>query len=89
MIWHNVRYAAGYCETLIGCDRRHLATSELEQIGRYFWNLVFETPIKNRIDVANASQTTLPNPRKMVELLPMATSSQSIDSAASRNGGAG
>ena len=69
MIWNNAIYAAGYGETLIGCDRGHLATSELEQIDQYFWHLVFETPISQRITVSHAMETSLTNPRIMAELL--------------------
>ena len=46
MVCRSMLYSAGYGETLIGNDRRHFATSELEQIDRYSRSLVFETPRK-------------------------------------------
>ena len=46
MVWNNMLYEEGYAETLIGGDRRHLADRDLEQAGRYFWHVVFETPRK-------------------------------------------
>ena len=51
MIFHKMLYASGYAETLIGCDMRHLATSELERIGRYFWFAYAETSRKQRLSV--------------------------------------
>ena len=39
MAWHNVLRASCYEKALIGCDRRNLATSELEQIDRYLWRV--------------------------------------------------
>ena len=54
MAWRNMLYAAGYSDTPIVGDMRHLSTSELEQIERYFRGVVSETPRKNRIVVANA-----------------------------------
>ena len=35
-VWRSRLYASGFPETMIREPRRHLETSELEQVGRYF-----------------------------------------------------
>ena len=85
MRWRNVRYASGYAEALVGSDRLHLVTSELDQSDRYHRNIVFETPRKNRILASRALETALANPRIMAELLPMATSFGRKDTATPSN----
>ena len=85
VIWHNRLYAAGYGETRIGSDRRHCANHELEQIDRYVWNFVFETPTENRITAEGPMGAALPNPRIMAELLPNDTSFGHKDSATASN----
>ena len=66
MVWHNMRYAAGYVEPRIGGDRRRLSTSELEQIDRYFRNNAFKTSIHQGLTVSSAMETTLANPRIVI-----------------------
>ena len=68
-IWRNMIYTVGYAETMIGEPHRHLATSELEQAGRYFWNLVFGTSRKDMRSIQSAMRETLTDYRLLVDLL--------------------
>ena len=43
MAWRNMRYRAGYSETMIGAPPRHSAMSEFEHVGRFCWNSAFGT----------------------------------------------
>ena len=73
-IWHNMIYRAGYAETMIGEPRRRLDTPGLEQADQYFWNLVFESPIKDKMSVRKSTGRSLNDPRLMIEMLPKALS---------------
>ena len=47
-IGRNMLYTSGYAEKTIGDTRFHLKTSELEHVGRYFWNSAIETSTKDK-----------------------------------------
>ena len=58
----------------IGESHRRLGISELVQIDRYFWNLVFETSIRDELAIQNAMGRSLAGYRVMIELLPESAS---------------
>ena len=70
----NMLYRSGYAEAMIGESRRHLETSGLEHVGRFFWNLGFGASRKAKLKTQGAKEQTLSESRLMVELLPKATS---------------
>ena len=69
-----MRYKSGYTETMIRESCRHLATSELEQVGRFFWSSVFETSRQSKLSIQSAIAKTSADAILMAELLPKETS---------------
>ena len=74
MAWRNMIYKEGYAETTIGDRRRHSTTSELEQVGRYVRNTIFETSRESKTINPKRNGDTLKGHRLMVELLPKSAS---------------
>ena len=67
-------YTAGCADDVIGEAHLHLETSGVEQIVRFFWNSVFETPGKLRLIIERETKKTPENLRLMVDLLHRAKS---------------
>ena len=65
--WRNFLYKAGYADPLLGTENRILTISELETVGRYFWDLVFGT-IQQKVSVRNAMESRFYNARLLLEL---------------------
>ena len=82
-------YESGYAETTTGGPRRHLETSELEQVGQFPWNSVVGTSIESKLPIQSVVEQTLPHSRLMVELLPKATSFVRQGGKPSNTGGGG
>ena len=74
VLWRNMLYEAGYSETSIGESRMLLVTRELETVGRYFWDLVFEASSQDKISAGNAMEMCLNYPRLTIEMLPKSAS---------------
>ena len=89
MAWRNMLYREGYAETMLGEPHRHLATSELEHVGRFFWNSAYGTAGKYKLTIQSAMGETLSGDLLMVALLHKATSFGRQGGEPSNKGGTG
>ena len=69
--WHNTLYKAGYTDSLgQPHEQRLLTIGELEAVGRYFWEMVFDESSRGKFSIEKAMSKVSMNYRISMELVP-------------------